>query len=279
MWDLLYYLRFWLAACFIIGALTGCFAHFGSPQKRIARWFGWTGLATIAGMIALALEALQGPAALNLTSALLFYGFFLSGATMGALIKFGNLNAHESWAAGLAPLMIIWLIAAASFLPDYLVLKNNESRASPASQIDKTSKTSSASEHDPSASIDLAGDTTARAIVCQKTIQAEVDKKNIIFHRQSIRINRHMRPTLDKISSVIRCCSNSKIKVYAYADSPTLNEMNRLLAARRSQAVIEYLIRTGVSETIFETEDYKNISFSSTNDGTAKSRTVHFIAK
>lgn len=53
----------------------GLFCAFRESAKRIARWFGWTGLATIAGMIALALEALQGPAALNLTSALL-YGFF-----------------------------------------------------------------------------------------------------------------------------------------------------------------------------------------------------------
>lgn len=279
MWDLLYYLRFWLAVCFMIGALTGSFAYFGPRQKRIARWLGWSGLAAIAGTIVLALEALKGPAALSLTGALLFYGLFLCGATLGALIKFGDLSAHESWAAGLAPLVVIWLFAANWTLPDYSVLQNYENRPSSRAQTDTTTNRSKASENPPSASAVSADRTEARERVCQQRIQAEVDIKNIVFHRQSIRINRHMRPILDKVAGVIRRCSNTQIKVYAYADSLSLTEMNRLLAERRSQAVIEYLIRAGVSATTLVTNDYKNINFPDIHDESAKSRTVHIIAK
>ena len=262
----------------MIGALTGSFAYFGPRQKRIARWLGWTGLAAIAGALALALEALQGPAAFNLTSALLFYGLFLCGATLGALIKFGDLSAHESWAAGLAPLVLIWLIATNWTAPSYSILQNTENSASPGAHTEMTSR-SSASENTPSALADSADRREARESECQQRIQTEVDTNIIVFHKQSVRINRHMRPILDKITSVIRRCSNTQIKVYAYADSLSLTERNRLLAERRTQAVIDYLIRAGVSATALETYDSKNINFPDTHDGSAKSRTVHIIAK
>lgn len=279
MWDLLYYLRFWLAVCFMIGALTGAFAYFGPRQKRIARWLGWTGLAAIAGAIALALDALQGPAAFNLISALLFYGLFLCGATLGALIKFGDLSAHESWAAGLAPLALLWLVAANWPPPTYSVLQNNENRASLGAHTDTMTNRSSASENTPSTLADSVDRKEARESECQQRIQAEVDTNNIVFHRQSVRINRHMRPILDRIAGVIRRCSNTQIKVYAYADSLSLTKMNRLLAERRTQAVKDYLIRAGVSATSLETYDYKNINFPDTHDGSAKLRTVQIIAK
>ncbi len=283
MWDLLYYLRFWLVACFIIGALTGSFAYFSPRQKPIARWVGWTGLAAIAGAIALALEALQGPAALSLTSALLFYGVFLCGATLGALIKFGNLSAHESWAVGLAPLVVIWLIAANWALPNYSVLPNTGNRTSSAAQTNPITSPmtnqSGASENTPSALAVPADREETQGRTCQQRIQAEVDLKNIVFHKQSVRINRHMRPLLDKVAGVIRRCANTVIKVYAYADSLTSTEINRLLAERRTQAVIDYLIRAGVPATNFETNDYKNINFPDIHDQSAKSRAVHISAQ
>ncbi|MFM8860529.1 MAG: OmpA family protein, partial [Methylocystis sp.] len=228
---------------------------------------------------ALALEALQGPAALSLTSALLFYGVFLSGATLGALIKFGNLSAHESWAVGLAPLMVIWLIAANWALPNYSVLPNTENRTSSAAQTNPMTNQSGASENTPSALAVPADREETQGRTCQQRIQAEVELKNIVFHKQSVRINRHMRPLLDKVAGVIRRCANTVIKVYAYADSLTSIEINRLLAERRTQAVIDYLIRAGVPATNFETNDYKNINFPDLYDQSAKSRAVHISAQ
>lgn len=136
-----------------------------------------------------------------------------------------------------------------------------------------------ASQNTPSALADSADRLEARERECRQRVQADVDTNTIIFHRQSVRINRHMRPILDKVAGAIRRCSNTQIKVYAYADSLSPTEMNRDLSERRSQAVIDYLIRAGVSAPTLETNNYKNINFPDIHDGSAKSRTVHIIAK
>jgi outer membrane protein OmpA-like peptidoglycan-associated protein len=124
MLDFYSHLWSWLLACLILGAATGALAPHASARlararKKPARWLLWTGLAFLAGGLALALGALSGAVSIYVESALAFFAAFLIGAGGASRLRWRNFAAHEAWALGLVPAALLWWAATQIAQPAY----------------------------------------------------------------------------------------------------------------------------------------------------------------
>lgn len=118
MVDFLASLWPWLAACLAIGAATGAFTRDAAPRRRPARWLLWFGAAFFAAALALFFGAVEGVVAAAMESALAAFTAFLTGAAAVAALR-GTLAAHERWALGLLPAMLVWVAAVEIAGPAY----------------------------------------------------------------------------------------------------------------------------------------------------------------
>ncbi|GLI91037.1 OmpA family protein [Methylocystis echinoides] len=118
MVDFLASLWPWLAACLAIGAATGAFTRDAAPRRRPARWLLWFGAAFFAAALALSFGAVEGVVAAAMESALAAFAAFLTGAAAVAALR-GTLAAHERWALGLLPAMLVWFAAVEIGGPAY----------------------------------------------------------------------------------------------------------------------------------------------------------------
>jgi outer membrane protein OmpA-like peptidoglycan-associated protein len=118
MVDFLASLWPWLAACLAIGAATGAFTRDAAPRRRPARWLLWFGAAFFAAALALSFGAVEGVVAAAMESALAAFAAFLTGAAAVAALR-GTLAAHERWALGLLPAMLVWFAAVEIAGPAY----------------------------------------------------------------------------------------------------------------------------------------------------------------
>jgi hypothetical protein len=208
MSEFLFHLRFWLIAALVVGVVTGAIMHGWSERLRHSRWLGWTGIAALAGLLALALGAVQEPPALYLGAAIAAYIAYLLGAAFGAMVAGGDLRAHDGWALGLLPVALLWWGAAATSIPDYQKLRPAQTRV-------ETPETAPAGS--PAAPIPATEDPF---VACQRALDAAV--------------------------SVIRDCPAGALTVTAQGDAP--GKAGKALGRRRAEAVIRYLSREGVGD-------------------------------
>ena len=278
MVDFLFYLRFWLFACLIIGLFTGLFLRLTPPSGTFARWLGWTGLAALAGSIALALDAVQGPTVFYLTSALAFYVLALSGAAVGTLLRYGDLRAHDGWAAGLAPATLIWLGTVFFVTPAYQAAPHQE-EAKFVESSKKEPLDLALTPPQQAISKNLAPEITSDLQACQEAIHSVINKENIDFHFRSVKINRRMAFGLDKISVRMDHCHNRTIEIQAFGDTLKKNQANQFLAQQRADAVTRYLQRADAHDVQFVAHQGNSESALSDEDLIKKLRSVNFIVK
>ena len=278
MVDFLFYLRFWLFACLIIGIVTGLFLRLSPPSGTFARWLGWTGLAALAGSIALALEAVHGPTVFYLSSALACYALVLLGAAVGALIRYGDLRAHDGWAAGLAPATLIWLATVFFVTPAYQAAPHREA-AKLVEPPKKEPLDLALTPPQKDISKYLVPEITPDLQACQEAIHSVINKENIDFHLRSVKINRRMAFGLDKISVRMDHCHNRTIEIQAFGDTLKKNQANQFLAQQRADAVTRYLQRADAHDVQFVAHQGNSESALSDEDLIKKLRSVNFIVK
>jgi outer membrane protein OmpA-like peptidoglycan-associated protein len=234
MSEFLFHLRFWLIAALVVGVVTGAIMHGWSERLRHSRWLGWTGIAALAGLLALALGAVQEPPALYLGAAIAAYIAYLLGAAFGAMVAGGDLRAHDGWALGLLPVALLWWGAAATSIPDYQKLRPAQTRV-------ETPETAPASS--PAAPVPATEDPF---VACQRALDAAAAAGPLTFQPGRAGIHKAFALALDAAVSVIRDCPAGVLTVTAQGDAP--GKAGKALGRRRAEAVIRYLSREGVGD-------------------------------
>lgn len=258
----------WLAACFAVGAAMGALAPGKTRGKPPARWLIWLGLASIAGVAAIALGAVQETASLHIEAALACFAAFLIGAGAAALIFQRTLTGHEAWALGLIPAALLWwgaseftepaykaelqkrvaaLAETASVDPAGMAPAGRDASAPPAVAVNKevnvaasapspTLASASAPVSQPPTELDRAA--------CQRALDAVQVSDPVAFHEARATVNRRTALALDKAAEIIRQCPEATIEVRGHGDAGAEDD---LLSRRRALAAAHYLRLEGVS--------------------------------
>ena len=243
MSEFLFHLRFWLIAALVVGVVTGAIMHGWSERLRHSRWLGWTGIAALAGLLALALGAVQEPPALYLGAAIAAYIAYLLGAAFGAMVAGGDLRAHDGWALGLLPVALLWWGAAATSIPDYQKLRSAQTRV----EAQPTPETAPAGAPGNSpVSAPTAPATEDPFVACQRALDAAAAAGPLTFQPGRAGVHKVFALALDAAVSVIRDCPAGVLTVTAQGDAP--GKVGKALGRRRAEAVIRYLSREGVGD-------------------------------
>lgn len=231
MSDFLHHLRFWLIAALVLGVAAGVLLRGWPGREGRQRWLAWTGLAALAGLIALALGAVQPPPALYLGAALAAYIAYLLGAAFGAMAAGGELRAHDGWALGLLPLALLWWGAAVTSVPDYLKGAESAVRAAP-----------------PAASKESASLATSddSFVDCRRALAAAMAAGPLRFQPGRTAIHTSFALALDAAASVVRDCPAGDLMISAQGDAP--GPEGQALGRQRAEAVARYLIREGLGD-------------------------------
>jgi hypothetical protein len=246
--EILLSLRYWMAGCFLLGAMTGAFARRPPARGGVSGWLLWTGAAALASVGALWLGAISGPPAYYLLTALAFYAAFLPGAAIGARVGGGDLRAHEGWATGVAPLCLIWLAAIWAGLLQPASETRQGAKADATVTSDAPNPASAAAPDatpagPPANPSTRVVETPTEA--CQRVLTAAASTPEMTFARGKATISRRMSVALDAIAAAIRDCAVSAIEIAAGADDGT-DVAGRVLAQKRAGAAALYLRREGL---------------------------------
>lgn len=242
MSDFLHHLRFWLIAALFLGVAAGVLLRAWPEREGRLRWLTWTGVAALAGLLALALGAVQPPPALYLGAALAAYVAYLLGAAFGSMTAGGDLRANDGWSLGLLPLALLWWGAAATSVPDYLkVMEPGAITAGTATDVPPSSGETRPATGDgssvPTSTHDPYGD-------CRRSLDAAMAAGPMKFQPGRAAIHTSLALALDAAASVIRACPAGELEVSAQADAPGPEGLE--LARRRAGAVVRYLTREGL---------------------------------
>lgn len=233
MSDFLHHLRFWLIAALLLGVSIGVLLRGWPEREGRQRWLAWTGVAVLAGLLALALDAVQAPPALYLGAALAAYIAYLLGAAFGAMAAGGDLRAHEGWTLGLLPLALLWWGAAVTSVPDYLKKMEPQTTSARSSvpPMSTDSPSAASTPDDPYAT-------------CRRALDAAMAAGPLRFQPGRIAIHSSFAQALDAAASVIRDCPAGELMVSAQGDAS--GPEGQALGRRRAEAVIRYLAREGL---------------------------------
>jgi outer membrane protein OmpA-like peptidoglycan-associated protein len=242
MSEFLFHLRFWLIAALVVGVVTGAVMHGWSERLRHSRWLGWTGIAAVTGLLALALGAAPEPPALYLGAAIAAYIAYLLGAAFGAMVAGGDLRAHDGWALGLLPVALLWWGAVVTTVPDYQKRRVAQTiTAAPGAPTALETPASPNPTETPAVSA-----AEEPFVACQRALDAAVAAGPLAFQPRRVAIHKSVALALDAAVSVIRTCPAGVLEVTAQGDSP--GNAGQALGRRRAEAVIRYLNREGVGD-------------------------------
>lgn len=82
---------------------------------------------------------------------------------------------------------------------------------------------------------------------CQKKFNSALKSSNIYFNSSSAVIKKSSYKVLKKIANVAGQCTSHKIRVHGHTDATGISRLNKSLSKKRAQAVVNYLVKKGVS--------------------------------
>jgi outer membrane protein OmpA-like peptidoglycan-associated protein/tetratricopeptide (TPR) repeat protein len=88
---------------------------------------------------------------------------------------------------------------------------------------------------------------------------------NILFEFDSYKLTDHARSSLDVLKTILARYPELKIEVAGYTDAKGSTEYNRKLADKRAQAVINYLLSSGLSPSRFAKKAFGESNFAAVN--------------
>lgn len=245
----------WFVAAIGVGAATAAFIGDGPRRRLPARWLVWFSAATVAGVVAVALGAIQGNAARLIAEGVACFIAFLAGASAVGAAR-GALGAHERWAMGLAPLALLWCAAAVGWphgamAPAPLPPVSQATEPPPQGALsdernaDKTGAIPAPAppSNDPAAILAALPVGDLDAATCQRALDAVAAAEPVFFNPAHATIRRQASGALDKAAEVIRRCPQASIEVIGFDDG---DGANAALAVRRARAVERYLRAEGV---------------------------------
>lgn len=117
---------------------------------------------------------------------------------------------------------------------------------------------------------------------CQLEFSGVLSRGTIRFKTGSANISEESGDVLDELVRVLKACSDSEVEIAGHTDNVGQPDNNLDLSRRRAQAVVDYLIKAGVSSSKLSAAGYgetRPIATNETAEGKARNRRIEFVVK
>ena len=121
-----------------------------------------------------------------------------------------------------------------------------------------------------------------QAIACQDRLSRAARQGIIHFEYAKADLSRPSYQTLDQIAEIARSCPEVKLNVEGHTDSIGARSDNRVLSMRRSQSVVRYLTKAGISSDRLKAVGYgedRPVVPNSSSSNRAKNRRIEFTLR
>jgi OOP family OmpA-OmpF porin len=120
------------------------------------------------------------------------------------------------------------------------------------------------------------------ATVCQDLLTQLMARAAIRFAAGSAVIDRDSAGLLDRVVETAMRCPVAPIDVIGHTDADGEEPANQLLSERRAQAVIDYLVKAGLSDdrfTALGAGSLRPVASNATDEGKAQNRRIEFVVR
>ncbi len=120
------------------------------------------------------------------------------------------------------------------------------------------------------------------ATVCQQLFSELLTKGKIRFEPKRASIDPDSAGLLDHLIETALRCPNATIEVAGHTDSDGEDSFNQALSEKRAQAVIDYLVKAGLTADRFTAVGYGStqpVAGNDTDDGKAQNRRIEFLVR
>ncbi len=120
------------------------------------------------------------------------------------------------------------------------------------------------------------------ATVCQQLFSELLTKGKIRFEPKRASIDPDSAGLLDHLIETALRCPNATIEVAGHTDADGEDSFNQALSEKRAQAVIDYLVKAGLTADRFTAVGYGStqpVAGNDTDDGKAQNRRIEFLVR
>jgi OOP family OmpA-OmpF porin len=120
------------------------------------------------------------------------------------------------------------------------------------------------------------------ATVCQQLFSELLSKGKIRFEPKRAVIDPDSAAILDRLVDTALRCPNANIEVAGHTDADGEDSFNQALSEKRAQAVINYLVKAGLTADRFTAVGYgatQPVAGNDSDDGKAQNRRIEFLVR
>jgi len=120
------------------------------------------------------------------------------------------------------------------------------------------------------------------ASVCQQLFSELLGKAKVRFESGRASIDPDSTGLLDHLVEIALRCPNSNIEVAGHTDADGEDAANQALSEKRAQAVVDYLVKSGLPASRFTAVGYGStqpVAGNDTDDGKAQKRRIEFLVR
>ena len=120
------------------------------------------------------------------------------------------------------------------------------------------------------------------ASVCQQLFSELLGKAKVRFESGRASIDPDSTGLLDHLVEIALRCPNSNIEVAGHTDADGEDAANQALSEKRAQAVVDYLVKSGLPASRFTAVGYGStqpVAGNDTDDGKAQNRRIEFLVR
>lgn len=120
------------------------------------------------------------------------------------------------------------------------------------------------------------------ATVCQQLFSDILSKGTIRFERNHATIDPDSAGLLDRLIETALRCPTATIEVAGHTDAHGDDASNQTLSEKRAQAVVDYLVKAGLSAERFTATGYGStqpVASNDTDEGKAQNRRIEFLVR
>ncbi len=117
---------------------------------------------------------------------------------------------------------------------------------------------------------------------CQQLFADLLSKTNVLFETDTATLSQDSIGLLDNFVAIAKRCPQAKIEIAGYTDSVGSEEYNLDLSKRRAQAVVDYLVKEGITAGNLSTIGYgatHPVASNDSDEGRAQNRRIEIHVK
>ncbi|WP_322514642.1 OmpA family protein [Rhodopseudomonas palustris] len=120
------------------------------------------------------------------------------------------------------------------------------------------------------------------ASVCQQLFDGLLGKSTVRFESASATIDKDSAGLLDRLIETAMRCPGASIEVAGHTDSDGEDGFNQALSEKRARAVVDYMVRSGLTPERFQANGYGSripLAGNDSDAGKAKNRRIDFVIR